>query len=245
MLMRARLCLLIAPAIALAACGGGSPKATPDARVGTDITIEVAAAPGSSELIRLAAVERGTGTVGVVLAHMLGSSQSAWSPIVGDLVDEGFHVLTFDFRGHGLSGGTRDPSHADLDLAGAVAKIRALGASRVLVVGASLGGTAAIAVAATADLGGVVTLSAPARIDDLEAGAIASKVTEPALFLVGANDDPRYVEAARAFNAATKGPKKLQVLAGTSAHGTDLLTDSRVGKRVRKLVLDFLIDHRG
>jgi pimeloyl-ACP methyl ester carboxylesterase len=243
--MRTRLCLLIAPAIVLAACGGGSPKATPDTRVGTDITIDVPAAPGSAEVVKLAAVERGSGTVGVVLAHMLGSSQSAWSPIVGDLVDEGFHVLTFDFRGHGLSGGTRDPSHAALDLAAAVAKIRTLGASRVLVVGASLGGTAAIAVAATADLDGVVTLSAPATIDSLDAGAAASRVTEPCLFIVGANDDSRYVEAARAFEADAKGQKELQVLAGTSAHGTDLLTDSKVGKRARALVVNFLIDHRG
>jgi hypothetical protein len=40
-----------------------------------------------------------------------------------------------------------------------------------------------------------------------------------------------------------KGPKTLQVLAGISVHGTGLLTDPKA--RVAKLVLDFLIDHRG
>jgi pimeloyl-ACP methyl ester carboxylesterase len=243
--MRSPWPLLAALAIALAACGGGTGTATPDTRVGTDVSFEVPAAPGSTEVIRLAGIERGTGPAGVVLAHMLGSSQAAWSPMVASLVDEGFHVLTFDFRGHGLSGGSRDPSHAGLDLAAAVAKIRVLGAKRVLVIGASLGGTAAVVVAATQDLDGVVTMSAPAAIDSLDARAVASKVTEPSLFIVGASDDPRYVDAARAFYAAAKEPKKLQVVAGTSAHGTDLLTDAKVGKRVQKLVMDFLIDQRG
>jgi alpha/beta superfamily hydrolase len=243
--MRARLCLLAALAAALGACGGPSGTKNPDLRVGNNVSFEVRAAPGSAETIRLDGIERGSGAAGVVLAHMLGSSQSAWAPIVGDLVDEGFHVLTFDFRGHGLSAGTRDPSHADLDLAAAIAKLRALGATRVMVVGASLGGTAAVAAAATEDLAGIVTISAPEQIDALDAGAFASKVTEPSLFIVGQGDDPRYVDAARTFVVRVKGPKRLVVIAGTSEHGTELLTDAKVGARARKLVMDFLIEHRG
>jgi pimeloyl-ACP methyl ester carboxylesterase len=243
--MRARSCLLVALAAALGACGGGSGTESPDIRVGNNVSFEVRAAPGSAETIRLDGIERGSGAAGVVLAHMLGSSQAAWAPIVGDLVDEGFHVLTFDFRGHGLSGGPRDPSHADLDLAAAIAKLRALGATRIQVVGASLGGTAAVAVAATENLAGLVTISAPAQIDSLDAGAVASKVTEPCLFVVGAGDDPRYVDAARAFDARVKGPKRLAVLAGTSEHGTGLLTDAKAGERARKLVMDFLVEQRG
>jgi len=231
-------------AVALVACGGSSPTDT-RTTIGNDVSIDVPIAPGSSQTFRLAGIERGRGAVGVVLAHMLGSSQSAWSPLDSELADEGFHVLTFDFRGHGLSGGDRNPSRAGLDLAAAVAKLRSLGAKRVLVVGASMGGTAAISVAAGSDLAGVVTISAPSQIGTLNAGAAVRKLAEPALFIVGAGDDDRYTSAARAFYAAAREPKRLAVIAGSPAHGTDLLIDKKVGSRVQKLIKDFLIANRG
>lgn len=245
--MRARWCLLAALALASAACGGGS--GTLDAggtgAAGNNITIDVALAPGSNQLIRLSAIERGTGSVGVVLAHMLGSSQLSWSSYAAKLAEDGFHVLTFDFRGHGVSGGDRNPSLAALDLAGAVAKIRALGASRVLVVGASMGGTAAVIFASAEKLAGVASLSAPVRIDELDAGPAARNLDEPSLFVVGEKDDGRYVKAARDFTAAAPHPKKLEVVSGAAAHGTDLLTDPRTAARVQRLLTDFLVDNRG
>ena len=245
--MRARWCLLVALALGLVACGGGT--GTPDAgtsgSAGSNVSIDVPLAPGSAEQIRLSGIERGTGSVGVVLAHMLGSSQLAWSAYASKLADEGFHVLTFDFRGHGVSGGDRNPSLAALDLAAAVAKIRALGANRVLVVGASMGGTAALVVASTEQLAGVVSISAPAQIDELDAGPAARRLDEPALFVVGEKDDNRYTDAARQFNAAAPQPKKLEVVAGTSAHGTALLNDQNVGSRVQRIITDFLVDNRG
>jgi len=240
-----RWCLAVVLALALGSCGGGG-GATPDALIGQDVTFNAPVSPGSGQLIALHGIERGSGSVGVVLAHMLGSSQSAWSPIVGDIVDKGFHVLTFDFRGHGASGGSgRDPSHADLDLAAAVAKLRSLGATRILIVGASMGGTAAIKVAATENLAGVVSISGPAKIDALDAAAAAPKLREPVLFIVGRGDDVRYTDAARTLYAAAPQPKILEVIDGTSAHGTDLLSEPKVSSRVKKLILDFLISHRG
>jgi len=242
--MRARGCLLVALAIILPACGGGG-SSDDTAKAGNDVTINVPAS-GGSPAVQLAGVERGRGQVGVVLAHMLNSSQSAWSPLVTDLLDEGLHVLTFDFRGHGLSSGNRDPSHANLDLAAAVAKLRSLGATRIFVVGASMGGTAAIVVGASESLAGVVTLSAPAKIDALDAGAVAGKLTEPVLFIVGQKDEARYTDAARSFYAATHEPKRLEVMPDTAAHGTDLLTaGGGVGDRVQALIMGFLVDNRG
>jgi pimeloyl-ACP methyl ester carboxylesterase len=243
--MRARWCLLAALAVALAACGGGTGGEVDRGPGGTDVAIDVPATPGSNQVIRLAGIERGNGSVGVVLAHMLGSNQQAWTAYAATLADDGFHVLTFDFRGHGASGGDRNPSLASLDLAAAVAKIRQLGASRVLVVGASMGGTAALVVASTEQLAGVVTISAPMRIDELDAGSAVRNLSEPALFIVGEKDDKRYVDAARAFNAAARQPKRLAIIAGTGDHGTDLLTDPRTKSRVQRQITDFLVDNRG
>jgi alpha/beta superfamily hydrolase len=242
--MRARWCFLAALAMTLAACGGGSGATDRSTQAGIDVTIDVPAASGAPA-VRLSGVERGHGQIGVVLAHMLNSSQDAWTPLVSSLVDQGFHVLTFDFRGHGLSSGNRDASHADLDLAAAVAKLRTLGASKIFVVGASMGGTAALVVAAREDLAGVVTMSAPAQIGSLDAGAAVVSVAEPKLFIVGAKDDPHYVDAARAFESSARAPKKLEVISGSASHGTDLLVDSTAGSRVKRLIINFLIDNRG
>jgi pimeloyl-ACP methyl ester carboxylesterase len=227
---------------ALVACGG---EGQPGRRIGSELTFDAPAGRGSAGTVRLQGIERGSGPVGVVLAHMLGSSQSAWTDFATALVGRGYHVLTFDFRGHGLSGGERDPSLADLDLAAAVAKIRSLGASRVFVIGASVGGTAAVVVAAAERLEGVVAISPPAAIGGLDAAPAARRLDEPSLFVVGERDDPRYVDGARRLAAEAPGPKRLEVIPGTGAHGTDLLLDRRAGPRVERLLLNFLQAYGG
>lgn len=231
--------------VAAAVIGCGDSSGEPARGLGNDVSFMVLAAPGSAEQIRLHGIDRGRGAAGVVLAHMLNSSQSAWAPLVEDLVAEGLHVFTFDFRGHGLSGGSRDPARADLDLAGAVARIRSLGATSVVVVGASMGGTAAIGVAAAEDLTGVIAISAPLEIDSLDASRAVGRLDEPSLFIAGERDDRRYTDAARSFYAAAPDPKKLEIVKGSRAHGTDLLFDGRSGSRVTTLILDFIASHRG
>jgi esterase/lipase len=239
-----RWCLVATLAAFLIACGDAAQEKA--SLIGTEVTFDVPVARGETQTIRLQGIERGSGPNGVVLAHMLGSSQNAWSPFVEDLVKDGFHVLTFDFRGHGLSGGDRSSTGADLDLAGAVAKLRSLGATRVLTVGASMGGTAALAVAASSDLAGVVTMSSPMEIGGLDASAGVRAYRGPLLVVVAENDDRGYTDAARAIIAASESaPKRRQVIDGSSSHGTDLLTDERAAARVKELILDFLNGHRG
>lgn len=234
--------LLIAVSlVAIGACGGGEPEP----QIGVEVSIEAPAERGEAQTIRLRGYDHGSGAVGVVMAHMLNSSPTAWSPLVDELVSRGMHVLTFDFRGHGLSGGERNPALADVDLAAAVARIRALGATKVFVIGASMGGTAAIAVAAAESLEGVIALSAPAEIGGLRADQAAPQLNEPALYIVGEKDDKRYVDAARALAAASPEPKRLEVVRGVSAHGTDLLIDDRTKERVENFIVDFLKDYGG
>ena len=226
--------------VSLASCGGA-----PDQIIGTDVSFLAPVAAGSVESVQLRGVERGEGTVGVVLAHMLGSSQSAWGLFADKLVQEDFRVLTFDFRGHGQSIGERSASTAALDLGAAVDKMRSLGATKIFVIGASMGGTAAVVVAAAQKLEGVVTISAPAAIDKLDAGAVVGTLDEPSLFMVAADDEKRFVDAARAFAAAAPQPKRLSILDETGAHGTDLLTEEATRVRVNELIVDFLIANRG
>ena len=226
---------------ALSACGSGEPERV----VGTDVSFLAPSGTDAAQGVQLFGFEYGEGPVGVVLAHMLGDSQSAWTLFVDELVARNFHVLTFDFRGHGQSRGDRNPSAAALDLGAAVDKLRSLGVSKVFVVGASMGGTAAVVVAGAQKLEGVVAISAPTAIDRLDAGAAVRSLDEPSMFVVGAGDDPRYVDAARNLSAAAPQPKRLQVLDGSSAHGTHLLTEEATRQRVGDLILDFLAANRG
>ena len=212
--------------------------------MGSEITIPAPAESGSAQIIQLHGFERGEGPVGVVLAHMLGSTQDAWILFVEELVKRDFHVLTFDFRGHGISGGERNPSLAALDLGAAVERLRALGVSKIFVIGASMGGTAAAVVAAGQKLEGVVAISAPMSIDRLDASEAVRMLDEPSLFIVGENDDKRYTDAAERFAALAPAPKRLQAIKGSGAHGTDLLTEEDNRQRVTDLIVDFLITHR-
>src|SRR5579864_1443512 len=46
----------------------------------------------------------------ILLLHQCNMDRHAWDGLAKDLVDAGFHVLTFDFRGYGESGGAVDPA---------------------------------------------------------------------------------------------------------------------------------------
>ena len=80
------------------------------------------------------------------------------------LAAAGFEVLSYDARGHQLSDGLCTLGDTERhDVAAAVAEARRI-ADRVVTVGASMGGIAALRHAGSdADLDGVVTVSAPAR----------------------------------------------------------------------------------
>lgn len=114
----------------------------------------------------------GGGRGAVVVAHPAVTGQR-YSPLVdlAELLAEHFDVYTFDFRGHGASGGW-----LELDLAGpvedmrcVVERVRESAYPWVGAVGFSLGGMAAfIHAAACGGLDAVVTVGAPPLLPDIE-----------------------------------------------------------------------------
>src|SRR5438128_10393932 len=94
-------------------------------------------------------------TAGIVLAHMFPADQSAWFETAAALGSAGYRVLTFDFRGYcpggdaGCPQGTEDVGQATADLQAALDYLRSLGPTRIGLAGASMGGTAALLVAAS------------------------------------------------------------------------------------------------
>src|SRR5262245_48348448 len=127
--------------------------------------------------VALGGVELGTGGSGVVLAHIADGDSCEWLPFGRQLAAAGYRVLAFDFAGSGVSGQLTGGDRRDANVAAAAAHLRGEGATAVVLIGASMGANASL-VAATEigpPVAGVVSLSAPAVYDDLDASASAPK----------------------------------------------------------------------
>jgi pimeloyl-ACP methyl ester carboxylesterase len=188
--------------------------------------------------VELAGDLRGRGATAVVLAHMFPADRSSWAEFASILADEGYLALSFDFRGYGGSGGDRAIPELWRDVLAAAEAARREGASRVVALGASMGGTAALVAASRADLDGVVTLSAPTTFMGLAAPPeVVQAVDEPKLFLA-AEGDGSAAEAAQGFYNASPGPKRVEIVTGDE-HGTEILEGGQA-EVARRLILDFL-----
>jgi pimeloyl-ACP methyl ester carboxylesterase len=203
----------------------------------------------SSDGVKLAGRIFGDGSVGVVLSHMLPADQQSWWDFARELADEGYLVLTYDFRGYcpggaaGCSAGDRDIAAIWQDVLGGIDEVRSEGAVRVVLVGASMGGTASLVAASKpgVDVEAVITLSAPTSIEGLVAdpGTLAS-VGAAKLFIAGLGD-AQAADAAQQLWATAPQPKRVEVLTSDD-HGTDLLTGNQSG-RIRTLILTFLAEY--
>jgi pimeloyl-ACP methyl ester carboxylesterase len=227
--MRRAAVVAIMALLVVSGCGTSRPN---EARRGDPIRFT------SDDGVELAGELRGDGDVGVVLAHMFPTDRTSWSSFATDLADRGFRTLTFDFRGYGDSEGERDIPEIWRDVVAAVRALREDGATRVVVVGASMGGTAALLAAVQEPVDGVVTLSAPSTFMGLTAPPeILAGVSVPKLF-VAADGDGTAAQTAQMFYAQSPPPKRVEIVTGTE-HGTDLL-EGRQSELVKRLVTSFL-----
>jgi pimeloyl-ACP methyl ester carboxylesterase len=188
----------------------------------------------------------GEGSTAVVLSHMGPADQRSWFAFANRLADQGYLVLTYDFRGY-CPGGEGGCSQGDLqvsaiwqDVLGAMDFVRSEGATSVALVGASMGGTASLVAAGQqgSDPEAVVTLSAPASIEGLNAdAALLQRVTANKLFVAGVGDASAAASAQDLFEIAPP-PKRVE-FPPADDHGTDLLTGSR-GEEVQRIIETYL-----
>ncbi len=175
----------------------------------------------------------------VVLCHMKPNDQTAWFEFAEELADAGYAAFTFDFRGYGETGGDKDFGKLDEDLTAIVEYIRATGKEQVFLIGASMGGTTSLVVAAEDDFAGVVAVSPPARFEDQDALAVVADITEPVLF-IGSEDDTQASNFEELVAAAGESGET-EVYSG-DAHGTELLR-SEHSAAFRERILQFLEEH--
>jgi pimeloyl-ACP methyl ester carboxylesterase len=210
----------------------------------------LATACGSSEItaqpvwlttddhVRLYAVEAGDGTVGVVLAHQGRSDLCEELPYAKTLVDAGLRVLAFDFRGNGHSG---RPSKNVLayrrDFAAAIKRLRADGARRVFLIGASMGGAAAVQNSGGLPLTGVVSLSGTRLWTGYGVNRPGPRALRAPFLYVGTKSDWRApLKEARAIVRKASSHDKRSIFYRGSLHGWELVQAAPLAAKTRSVI---------
>lgn len=173
---------------------------------------------------------------GLVLVHMLGADSSTWSSFAEIAQRRGYHVITFDLRGHGTSltqgvasrhwrGFTdEDFMSATLDIDAAVAALEEKGLSSqdVSVIGASIGANLAARYAADHDVAAVALLSPGLAYHGVTTDDAILSIQEPAL-IIAAEGDTYSAESSRTLSGLAADGELL--ILGGDAHGTTLLEE--------------------
>jgi len=194
---------------------------------------------------RLSAIEAGQGKRGVVLVPELGNLvKCGWWPYAAFLATHGFHVLLFDHRCTGSSACPAGKANGDLmsDIRGAVARLRHAGVTRIVLMGASQGGSEVLIAGArpAAGVTGIVALSADVNQLPLAAApypatatAAVARLRLPVFFAVASTDPYVTVAATRGLLARSGSARKhLDVLPATAGHGWDMVSPPPSGGAV-------------
>jgi pimeloyl-ACP methyl ester carboxylesterase len=231
--LRAIMLLLLVAAVG---CGGNDPEAQPTTATSGATSTATATPCGEADVeaitlttqegTELTAALVGDGEVGVVLGHQFRSDYCSWVPFAKQLAERGMRALAINFSSTSL----------DKDMVAGFRELRRRGSERIILVGASMGGTAALVAAAEIDVAGVASLSAPREFGSLDALPSVRRLGTRVLFLAG-GQDVRFARDARRLYQATKSRNKALVVTTGFEHGTDLLQDPEA----ERALLDFLV----
>src|ERR1700722_9591865 len=117
----------------------------------------------------------------VLLLHGGGQTRHAWHTPATNLADAGWHAITVDLRGHGESTHPRPPAYALEDFTADVRALTSSIAGDPIVIGASLGGIAALVLlteSQAAPAAGLVLVDVAHRFQPRGGGRIVSFMGE-------------------------------------------------------------------
>lgn len=199
----------------------------------------------------------GSGTTGVVLVHQSQPDDlCGFWPFATYLAAHHVRAFAIDLRCFGRSACPSGAAAGQVlqDVAAAATELRRRGATTVAVVGASMGGAAAL-IAGTRirpPLAAVVSLSGETDPTDLvgiplDAGAATPQLRVPTMLVVATHDQYVSVEQTRTmYGTIRTDDKRLVVLSGAfdTRHGLELLTSDGGFTSVAAQVLAFVTTHR-
>jgi dienelactone hydrolase len=211
----------------LAGCGGGGGKAddgatSPAAEVQTFgcLTPEEAKtgylAIHSPDGQDVEAFATGKGSTALILAHQADGTVCQWVPEARDLAEDGYRVVAVDSAGSDVE-----------ELTLAVGYARRHGATKVLLVGASKGGTAVLTAAGsiTPKVDAVVSLSAPDAYGAMDAISTVPDLTMPIFYMASEGDTDFAASTKELSKASRKSAENvLHIVVGPN-HGVSMLGD--------------------
>jgi esterase/lipase len=249
-----RAVVVLAVVALLAGCGGAEPTprspapplsapAPASASPPAGVAVSFAAPDGTTLAGHLFGADAGDGASAVVLSNMGDNDEADWLRFAPTLAAQGHTVLTYSYRyPPRTSRLTAQMARGAMDdLRGAVALVRARGAARVILIGASLGGMVTAKTAGALAVDGIVIMAAPAdrpdfemRVDAAELAAVAA----PKLFVASDGDPTVDPAETRTLYDGSPEPKRWHTFPGT-AHGTRLF-GTAAGADLGRLLIEFV-----
>jgi dienelactone hydrolase len=167
-------------------------------------------------------------TVAVLLHQTDGDGMCGFLFYAAYLAEHGVRVVLMDFCDYGQS----DCGDAQTELTAQVQAVtdavRDQGAKRVVLVGASLGGSVAVSAAKRTKADAIVDLSGPADFGKLSIADNARSITMPALFAFSDTDRSDLEEVRQNLK---RMPAKTKIfLSYPAGHGYELLQDQNSGE---------------
>jgi pimeloyl-ACP methyl ester carboxylesterase len=169
----------------------------------------------------------------LIYLHEYREDETRWWPAALEPVGGQPSVLTFDFRGHGMSTGEpNDIAGMTRDVQAAIRFARAQGFESVALVGAGMGAAAGILAVADQPSIGVIGLSTPVEFGGLRPIDVAPAFVDR-LVLVAAEDDLSARHSFEQLARAADVPPERRALIGGRAHGVELVQGDQ-GDSVRR-----------
>jgi len=177
----------------------------------------------------------GKGEHAVILAHGAIFDKESWHPLALTLSEQGFMVLSIDFRGYGKSVAGSKKNALDEDVTGAVNFLKSMGIKKISLIGGSMGGGAVAKAASEArdgDLHRIILLS-PVPVDNPE------KIKADRLLYIASRDERMMPAIREQYNRAPQ-PKDLELLDG-NAHAQHIFKTDQA-QILTGLIIKFLSD---
>jgi hypothetical protein len=155
------------------------------------------------------------GLVGIVVDHQSGQNLCGSMNWADTFAAEGYLAIAPSL----------DESYQVPETEAAVGYLRAHGATKIVLLGASMGGTAVLITAAQLQppVQAVISVSGPASYPPLDASVTAPKLTVPVFYSAGEDDESFAADEATMYRATAGKDKVLDIVPGSSDHGFDLI----------------------